>query len=49
MLKTNNGMGIFKEIPLNRRLFIEIDGPCSKYNGCIVEPSSLKSIYSEFE
>lgn len=48
MLRSNKGRSILKEMPINR-LLIETDGPFSKYNGSIIEPSSLKNIYLEFE
>jgi len=47
MLKTVKGVSILKRIPLDRML-IESDGPFAKYNGKIVQPSMLGSIYDSF-
>lgn len=47
MLRTSKGRGILKLIPLNR-ILIETDGPFSKFNGEIVEPSYLQKIYEAF-
>lgn len=48
MLRSNKGKSILKDIPLNR-LLIETDGPFSKFNNTIVEPTILKDVYSAFE
>lgn len=47
MLKSVKGNTILKNIPLNRILF-ETDGPFTKFNKEIVNPSVFKEIYTEF-
>lgn len=47
MLRSNKGLNILKQIPIDR-LLIETDGPFTKFDGGIISPINLNGVYERF-